>query len=258
MRHVCLALAALSAVAWAQPEQPTAADRQRVLQSMGEFARNYVERLPDFICTRVEQHYTRAPGQTEWKLQVKVSRELSYYGRREHYRVVQVNDAPAKKLPRLNSFSYSNGNFGDFIQDLFQPKSRAEIEWDGWDQISGKRVWVFSYRMPGGYNIGICHSILIVGTCKSTDYPYHGAIYFSEDPAIVRLTIEPENVPQVRQTQSIDYGRVSIAGAEYLLPVTDTFERLTAKLHFRNESIYRDYRKFTADSSIKPDLEGKP
>lgn len=247
-----LTVLALPAAVSAQPDPPDAAARERALETVREFARDYIQHLPDFVCLRVTQHLKRDPSGTEWEPQIKIANELTYYHRQEHYRVVAVNDAPARKAPRLRHWVASGGDFGGFVQNLFEPNSRAAFDWKGPETARGQHAWVFSYRMPAGYVITDCGTVLFVGTCKSAEHPYHGEIYISEHGfAILRLTVEPDNVPQNRESRSIDYDHISIAGTEYLLPIADTFERIKDKTEFRNESIYRDYRKFSADSTIK-------
>jgi hypothetical protein len=51
---------------------------------------------------------------------------------------------------------------------------------------------------------------------------------------------------------SVDYGRVTVAGTEYVLPVADQLEATLGKGRFRNHSSYGEYRKFVADSTLKP------
>ena len=246
MRHLLWILLALTAAAAPQPDEPSAADRDRVLNIVREFAGDYIQRLPNFVCLRTTQHLVRNSPAAEWKAQVKVANELTYYGRQEHYRVVAVNDAPANKIPRLQNWVYSAGDFGGVLSQLLGPKSPATFDWKGWEPVRGKRAFTFTYRMPGGYLVATCES------CKTHEYPYHGAIYISADTlTIVRLTVIPDHVPQIQDSRTIEYDHVNIAGAEYLLPVADTFERTRGKWYFRNESVYRDYRKFTADSAIQ-------
>ena len=128
MCHWSLAILALPLVVSAQPDPPAAAERERVLRTVGEFARGYLDRLPDFVCLRATQHLMRDPGSSDWKPQIEISNELTYYRRQEHYRVVAVNDAPAKKAPRLKHWVGSGGDFGGFLQTLFEPGSRAKFE----------------------------------------------------------------------------------------------------------------------------------
>src|SRR5262249_9718185 len=56
-------------------------------------------------------------------------------------------------------------------------------------------------------------------------------------------------------SETVDYQMVTVAGGGYLLPVADTYETHTGKTLFKNESIYKDYRKFTAESSMSTSME---
>ena len=62
----------------------------------------------------------------------------------------------------------------------------------------------------------------------------------------------PDNYPSDTIESTIDCNLVRIADAKYLLPTRS--ELLTCQRHgnlcFRNESLFRDYRKFAADSSL--------
>jgi len=252
-----LAWFVLPAAICAQPVPPSAAERDRVLNRVGEFAREYIEHLPNFICLRETIHYTRTAEADAWKPQAKVGEELSFYAREEHSRVVAVDDKPAKSLPRRweSRFVYSSGNFGYFLQAIFQGQLHATIQWKGWDTVRGRRAWAFSYRMPAGYGAESCRGITVYrGVCENSNFPYHGLIEVAEDgSAVLRLTVEPEK-PESNawESRTIDYDRVAIAGVQYLLPVADTLFMEIGNTDFRNQSVYRDYRKFTAESVIKP------
>jgi len=259
MVRCLLTVLVLSAAASAQPDAPDAVARERILKTASEFARDYIQQLPDFVCLRVTQHLRREQGSAAWQPQIKIANELTYYQRREHYRLVAINDAPAKKMPRMQHWVASGGDFGGFLQNIFAPGARASFEWKRWEMVRGRRAWVFAYRMPAGYVITGCGGILFFGNCKSAEHPYHGEIFISEDgPPILRLTVEPDEVPENRESRSIDYDRISVAGADYLLPVADVFERARDKFEFRNESTYREYRKFSADSTIKISPDSDP
>ena len=48
-----------------------------------------------------------------------------------------------------------------------------------------------------------------------------------------------------------------VAGGEYLLPVADRIETTAGKTLFRNDSVYSNYRKFVAESTLKADTESE-
>jgi predicted aspartyl protease len=77
---------------------------------------------------------------------------------------------------------------------------------------------------------------------------------------IRRVTHVPEDLPPSFPSgaESVDYGHISVAGVDYLLPTADTFESDTHKKLFRNESTYSDYRKFAAASTLKTEVTIAP
>jgi hypothetical protein len=50
---------------------------------------------------------------------------------------------------------------------------------------------------------------------------------------------------------SLDYGMVKIGTDDYLLPLRSVLQLRHAKVFVRNESVFRGYRKFEAESQIK-------
>ena len=262
MRSFAIGALALAA-ACAQPA-PDAAEQQHVLNTVAEFARGYIARLPDFTCRRVTQHFRKKAGPGNWEPQVKVAQELSYYGQEEHYQLVEVNDAPKKKVPMsvmAEGFISTNGNFGWILAQLFEPATQPAFQWKGWETLRDRPVYVFSYRVAlenSRAQSSRCVSWVLFQNCKAITYGYHGRIYVEKDGLrIMRITLEPEDVPPSHSpgNESVDYERVSVAGGEYLLPVADTYETQTGKILFRNESVYRDYRKFTAESSMSTAMD---
>jgi hypothetical protein len=262
MRSLAIGALALAA-ACAQPA-PDAAEQQHVLNTVAEFAHGYITRLPDFTCRRVTQHFRKKAGQANWDTQVKVAQELSYYGHEEHYQLVEVNDAPKKKLPvsvLAEGFISTNGNFGWILAQLFEPATQPAFQWKGWEMLRDRPVYVFSYRVAlenSRAQSSRCISWVLFQNCKAVTYGYHGRLYVEKDGLrIMRITLEPEDVPPSHSpgSESVDYERVLVAGGEYLLPVSDTYETQTGKILYRNESVYRDYRKFTAESSMSTSME---
>jgi hypothetical protein len=262
MRSLAIGALALAA-ACAQPA-PDAAEQQRVLNTVAEFARDYIARLPDFTCRRVTQHLRKKTGSGYWEPQVRVAQELSYYGHEEHYQLVEVNDAPRKKIPVnvvAEGFISTNGNFGWILAQLFEPASQPAFQWKGWETLRDRTAYVFSYRVAlenSRAQSSRCVSWVLFQNCKAITYGYHGRVYVEKDSLrIMRITLEPEDLPPSHSpgSESVDYATVSVAGGEYLLPVADTYETQTGKILYRNESAYRDYRKFTAESSMSTSME---
>jgi hypothetical protein len=88
---------------------------------------------------------------------------------------------------------------------------------------------------------------------------YHGLIYVDRDSrAIARLTLEAEDIPPAFPVQQagtvLDYDFVDIAGSSYMLPLKYTVKMRAAKYLAKNETEFRMYRKFGADTAITFDI----
>jgi hypothetical protein len=242
---------------------PDAAEQQRILHQVTDFARGYVDRLPDFTCVRTTKHMLAPSATKEWKPQVTVASELSNYKREEHYVITNVDGVPKNKVPArimAKGWYESNGNFGLALREIFDPEVHTEFQWSEWNSTNGKRAYVFSYKVPladSKSSSDRCVSFIAFKSCKVINYGYHGLLFIDADSSdIERLTITPDDLPAShgRWTQSIDYARAKVGGGEYLLPVADSFETTGAKTLFRNESVYGSYKKFGVESTLIPTI----
>src|SRR5690242_4463885 len=260
----CLAIGVLALVAASAQPPPEPTEQQHVLNTLAGFAHDYIQRLPDFTCRRVTQHFRKKTGTAEWRPQVKVAQELSYYGHEEHYEIVDINDVPKKKVPlavTTEGFVATNGNFAWILSQLFEPSSRTAFQWKNWETLRDTQAYVFSYRVLRENSVAQsdrCVSGVLFQNCKAIRYGYHGLLYADKDSLrIMRITLEPEDLPESHShgSETVHYEHVSVAGGEYLLPLADTYETHTGKTLYRNESVYRNYRKFTAESSLSTSIE---
>ena len=130
---------------------PDAGEQQRILHRVTDFARGYIDRLPDFTCVRTTKHLLAPSATMEWRPQVTVASELSYYKREEHYVITNVDGVPKNKVPSrtmVKGWYESNGNFGLALREIFDPEVHTDFQWSGWDSLNGKRAYVFSYKVP--------------------------------------------------------------------------------------------------------------
>jgi hypothetical protein len=67
---------------------PSQEELDRGLAALKEFAKEYVDRLPDFVGRRTTRHSMLKTGETGWTPQVKVVDETTYSKGHEHYQLV--------------------------------------------------------------------------------------------------------------------------------------------------------------------------
>ena len=234
-------------------------DQRRALQAATEFARSYVGQLPDFTCIRTTQHSVASAAKQDWRVEAKVADELTYLNHRLSDRVIAVNGVPKNKVSMWTmaaGWFEAPGTFDSMIGDIFDPAAHADFEWHGWDFIRGSRAYVFSYAVNQANTkavAGVCRNWIAFTSCKQVKYAYHGLIYIDAGSLdILRLTYIQDGIPanQLSAAITIDYGRITVTGKQYLLPVSDYTQAASGKMLLRNESTFDSYKKFVAESTL--------
>jgi hypothetical protein len=76
----------------------------------------------------------------------------------------------------------------------------------------------------------------------------------TETGEVWRLTFIAYDIPKRLDVQSfsstVDYALASVAGRNYLLPARSETETHSTEMWARNKMEFRNYRKFSADSTI--------
>ena len=85
---------------------------------------------------------------------------------------------------------------------------------------------------------------------------YKGRVFIDEDQGLVRrLTIEGTDLPKdfaiKSPALSLDYGLVRVAGQDHLVPLKSVLQLRQGKTVVRNETVFREYRKFEAESTVR-------
>jgi hypothetical protein len=85
---------------------------------------------------------------------------------------------------------------------------------------------------------------------------YTGRVFIEEETGQVRkLIIEGADLPKDFALQSpafsLEYALVRIGSDDYLLPLRSVLQLRQGKAFVRNESVFRDYRRYEASSEIK-------
>jgi hypothetical protein len=123
----------------------------------------------------------------------------------------------------------------------------ARLYRKGWETREGWRLAVFAYHAKPfvkNYPDGV-HGYLV---------GFHGLVF--ADPAdgmVLRLEVEtdgPLGYPYEESGWEVDYGAVTIAERQLVLPVKAVMHSRRGRFLSRNEIQFTKYRKYEADSSI--------
>jgi len=248
--------------AYVPPPPPSSEEQAKLLAEVTDYAVNYTQRLPDFICLEQTRRFVDTTGRDAWQATDIITARLSYFNQREDYKLISQNDRV------INDGTYtsvggatSTGDFGTTMERIFDPKSNAHIEWERWATLHKRRMHVFSYRVPLEYSDFSIHAGQDEKDAGSTVRTgYHGEIFVDREmSAIMRITKEADDIPPsfpVRQaSETLDYDFTKIGDNAFLLPLTVDVRMRGARVWNKNVKEFRLYRKFSAEAVIKFDAE---
>lgn len=230
---------------------PDSMEQARVLAAVREYALEYSKSLPNFICTQVTRRYVDPAGLEFWQAQDVVTAKLSYFEQKEDYKVVLVNNRYVDTSMDRIGGATSTGEFGSMLREIFDPATRASFEWERWATLRGRRMHVYTYRVPQETSRWTIH----YERTASVRPAYSGLIYVDrENQVIMRITLEAQDLPfsfPVQQAQTtLDYEFQKIAGGEYVLPLKAGMRMRSGKMLVKNDVEFRMYNRFGAEATI--------
>jgi hypothetical protein len=235
------------------PTPPDAVEQKKVLADATEHALSHDENLPNFICTQTTRRFEDFNGNSGWRPIDIIVERLTYFDRRENYKVIELNGRPAGIAHEQLRGASSSGEFGSVMKGIFLPETAAEFTWQNWFTLRGRRTHVYAYRVlasRSGYHIEVPEQKLNLVT------GYHGLIFIDSQRHLVqRITLHADAIPASFPIQDVslalDYEYTRIGDADYLLPLQFELRSREGKRLVKNDVDYDNYRKFTADSSIQ-------
>jgi hypothetical protein len=216
-----------------------------------EAAFEFTEGLPNFLCDQLTTRYTSSTLKPDWRYKDRVEVELVYVNHKEDYRNIRLNGKPAKKGGPEDTGTWSSGEFGTTLVDIFASNTNAKFTLRGPSQAAGLAAVVYDYTVtqPNSH-----WDIRFNGTVRPA---YRGAVWIDPKSArVLRVEMNTKQLPAdygVDTVESIvDYDWVTLSGYKFLLPVKSqnlacfrgTFNCTKNEIEFRN------YRKFQTESQV--------
>jgi hypothetical protein len=239
----------------ADPQQSDSppANASEIIAKVRNYAADYIDRLPNFICTQTIIHSVAGKKGDRWHRRDTQAAQLVFAGGKEKRTVQAVNGKPVsngKWRGNRNELT-TEGEFGILMANILGPDSWAEISWGGRENLRGKDVAVVKYSIDQE------HSTLRLSRdyLASAFVAYYGEVFAdATNGAVMRITKQLSNIPPELETESsrtvIDYDKVAIGGTDYLLPSAASIEMTIRSGRLRNEMSFDGYRKFEANSTI--------
>lgn len=245
---------------------PDSIKQQQILGLMKEYALNYTQNLPNFICVQVTRRYIDPYQSEHFRSIGTVLAKVSYNEGRENYRVYSVNGQIQEtdmQHVQAGGGAISSGEFGSLMREVFEPSSEAEFGWDHWATLRGRRMAVFTYFIDSGHSKYSISYSAGPGDEQRIITAYKGLVYADADTGeIDRIKFIAENIPRSfpvsEATEILDYDLVDISGQKFVCPLMARLFMTAGREKSKNEIEFRDYRKFGTESIIEYGKEAPP
>jgi hypothetical protein len=253
--------------AWGQ--KPSDTESPELIEKSREKALAYTRSLPDFVCTEVVRRYRDSrpavrgriggwmstPAEIKWSPTDKLNVKLSYFQQREEHKLVLVNDRPTDQKYESLAGGIETGEFGGTLQSIFDPATATSFHWERWKNVRRHRTALY------GYQVERAHSRYAVASGPPGDVhqgivAFHGEMEVDRETGeVLHFTYAADDIPREVKldlvSTAVDYDFADVGGRSYLLPAYCETEIHSAGMSVKNEIEFREYRKFSADSSIE-------
>jgi hypothetical protein len=225
-----------------------------VIDKAREAAFSFAETLPNYV---VKQFTTRLVteaahgGQTSWRAVDTVSADVVSEGGKESYKNILVNGKAPKEAVE-KSGSWSTGEYSSVLLDILSPGTETDFHNKRSTTIVNRAAYRYDFSVDQENSHWHVHA-----SAESYNPEYTGAIWIDkENSRVLRIELSARNMPRAfpldTVESSVDYDYVLIGDAKFLLPVHSealSCERGTSGCS-RNTIDFRNYKKFSADTSI--------
>jgi hypothetical protein len=212
----------------------------------------YQHSLPNFLCVEKIDRSIDPKGTGVWKRQDSIVEMLRYVDKSETRTVLEVDGHKSHLDVAGIKGAQSNGEFGNILQMIFDPKAAADFAWQKTEEKDGEVLQVYSYKVEAK------NSLYILTDSKNRDLPapFHGLVLVDNDTrAVRRLIAQTDALPRDFGIKgswiTIDYDYIAINGHDYLLPTSGEVglkegrsEAISNQLRFSN------YRRFGSHARI--------
>jgi hypothetical protein len=225
---------------------------EALIKDAREASSTFSASLPAYLAQQVTTRYfaTGWPVAT-WQTIDEITAELAYVNGKEDYRDFRIDGSLIDRPER--SGSWSTGEFGTTLEDVMSFGTDAAFKRRGDATVAGRPAIVFDYKVTQEHS----HWTMVAPDERTYKPAYEGAIWVDKDTRRV-LRIEqrasefPRDFPGRRAEAILQYGFVKVDGKTYLLPASgENIGCMSGSgACTRNVIAFRNYRKFTADSTI--------
>ena len=203
--------------------------------------------MPNFTCEQKTSRYLDDQAADV------VTANVTYEDGKESYKDIKSNGHPITDAQLLSPGTWSTGQFGGDIRDLFETSNPVSFQFVSERKLDGRRVLTFQYQ--------VAHQDVPMWRLHVQDQvvapPYNGQLQIDEDTgSLLQLQLAATEIPQTFTMSSadlqIDYEDVLFAdGTSFVLPLKSEVNSSDHNgRRNRNVLEFRNCHKFRATARI--------
>ena len=233
--------------------KPLPGTEAEIIAEVRAAAEAFTSSLPNYLVEQVTtRYYGTGFSASSWRKIDVVTADLAYVNGEEDYRNFKVDGRPTDAPTQTGS--WSTGEFSSTLEDILSFATAAKFKRRGEEKIGGRPALVFDYAVEQSHS----HWTIVAPDGRRYSPPYDGAIWIDPDTRRVlrieqRATVFPSGFPFSRTECVLEDGLERIEQGTYLLPESsvNTACQSGSGTCSKNDIRFRNYRKFTADSTVK-------
>ena len=217
-----------------------------------DWALNFTSGLPNFVCQQSTTRYMEESKSSGWQAQDVVTAKVVFEDGKESYSEITVGGKRVNKSMLELGGSTSIGEFASVLRSLFSDASQTQFTFYRSATIRDLPAAIYDFK------VGLRNSDWFTQVGGQSLKPaYSGSVWVDRSTAEVRrIELEANNIPKdfpLDMVQwAIDYDKVRLGTADFLLPVHA--ENLAcwrgSTTCVKNAIDFRDYHKFSGESTI--------
>jgi hypothetical protein len=241
------------------PKPPSAKEQAEILDAMRDYAKNYTEKLPNYVCVQTT-HRKLEPTEMLYQKGYRgystagdvIQELLTFYDHMETYKVEMVNGKAVTNVTHEGLGGVrSSGEFGTMMRQIFDGDTGTEFAWDSWHTLRGKRMYAFAYHIDKEHG----YSMADEEAHRSYTSAYKGLVYWDKEThAIPKITLDTVEIPAdfpIHEVHiALDYDLIKVGDLEYMLPYHYQLTSRADKVNSNSEADFKLYRKYGAEATI--------
>jgi hypothetical protein len=222
------------------------------IEKAREAAFEFDQKLPNFVCQQQVTRYQSETQKADWRALDIVSYDLVYEDGKEDYRNTKINGKAVKAGADKESGTWSSGEFGTVVKDLFYPATAADFRLKGQETINHRIAKVYTFTVDKDHS-----HWRIQGGAQWILPAYKGTVWIDkENFRVLRLERQGVNLPAAFIFDHIegasDFDLVTIKDQKVLLPTHAEVLSCQRGTFYcaRNAIDFRNYHAYAGESSI--------